>query len=222
MTFVTGTDTEVGKTIVTAAIAARLQARGARVAVYKPTQAGTSAGAGDIDVVRQLTGIRDVSEGIRLTQPMAPVAAAAQSGGHLPNIHQHVAVINHLASTFDRVLVEGSGGLLVQLDHEGSTLADLHQATTAAGEAVVVCRSGLGTLNHTALTLEALERRDVPVTGVVLGSWPTNPSEIELSNRSHLSAVGVPLLGGIPQGAGELLPSEFRDRAPTWLTSAEV
>lgn len=105
ITFVTGTDTDVRKTITTAALASVLQAHGRTVAVYKPAQAGTSDGQGDIDVVRRLAGLEDVHEGIRLPDPMAPVAAAARAQVLLPPAQHHVAAVQHLAATHDHTLV---------------------------------------------------------------------------------------------------------------------
>jgi len=215
--FVTGTDTEVGKTIATAALAAALSARGLTVAIYKPTQAGTDDGQGDIDVVRRLTGIEDVREGVRLVHPMAPVAAAARAGVRLPQAREHIAAIQRLAATRDHVLVEGAGGLLVSLDEDGRTLADIAASVAADCAAVVVCRSGLGTLNHTELTLEALGRRGIRVAGVVIGSWPPQPTEIELGNRDYLDRHEVLLIGAIPAGAAGLPQPEFRASAQDWL-----
>jgi len=205
---VTGTDTGVGKTITTAALAVAL---GPSVAVYKPTQAGLDAGLGDIDVVRRLAGIDTVSEGIRLPHPMAPVAAADRAGVRLPPASAHRARIAALADTHEHVLVEGAGGLLVELDHEGHVLPDLAPGAAA----VVVCRSGLGTLNHTALTCEALAHRGVPLHGLVIGSWPAAPSEIERDNRVLLERRG--LVGAIPEGA-PTRPT-FRTDALSWLTA---
>jgi dethiobiotin synthetase len=214
--FVTGTDTGVGKTIVTAALAAVLMTAGRSVAVYKPTQAGLEDGGGDIDVVRRLAGV-EVREGIRLPDPMAPVAAAQRAGVALPLAAEHVATIRRLAAAHDHTLVEGAGGVLVQLDGDGRTLADIAVATTAETTgAIVVCRAALGTLNHTELTVEALVRRGVVVTGLVIGSWPREPTEVDLSNREYLSRHAVPLLGAVPERAGGLDPSEFAPAAPGW------
>ena len=223
---VTGTDTGVGKTVVTAALAAGLIARGETVAVYKPTQAGLENGRGDVDVVRELAGVTTAVEGIRLAHPMAPVAAARRAGTTLPELAEHAARVADLAADHDHVLVEGAGGLLVELDGRGRTLADL--ATALAAPAVVVCRSGLGTLNHTALTVEALARRRIPLTGLVLGAWRAAPSEIEWSNRAALERLqgAVPhracgaLLGAVPEAAGRLDPARFRAEAPGWLMAA--
>ena len=218
--FVTGTDTGVGKTIATAALAAALVARGRAVAVYKPAQAGTDDGQGDIDVVRRLAGLSDVHEGIRLADAMAPVAAAARAGVRLPSAHDHAAAIRHLAAARDHTLVEGAGGLLVALDKDGRTLADIAMASGPSAAAVIVCRSGLGTLNHTELTIEALTRRGITIHGLVIGSWPGHPTEIDTSNRDHLSGRAVPVIGIIPEGAGTLAPAEFATSAAGWFKAS--
>jgi dethiobiotin synthetase len=215
--FVTGTDTDVGKTVATAALAAALQAGGAAVACYKPVQAGTCDGQGDIDVIRRLGGPALAREGIRLAEPMAPAAAAAIAGVTLPEAARHVTAIARLAGAHDHVLVEGSGGLLVRLDSGGATLADLAAALAPRAAAILVCRSGLGTLNHTELTIEALARRQIPVAGILIGSWPREPTAIDLSNREYLGALRVPLLGALPERAAALGAAVFRARAPRWL-----
>ena len=110
----------------------------------------------------------------------------------------------------DLVLVEGSGGVLVELDGQQHTIADLaRELQGRAGEdvgTVVVTRPDLGTLNHTLLTLEALHHRGVRVSGVVLGSWPAHPDPVQESNRDYLadlpdvSGHHIPLLGAVPAG----------------------
>ncbi len=112
-------------------------------------------------------------------------------------------------------LVEGSGGLLVRLG-EGFTLADV--VAPYAVRWVVVARPGLGTLNHTELTVEALRHRGQDVLGIVLGSWPADPGLAEQHNLLDLPRVtGVPLLGRIPAGAPHLPVREFRRGALDWL-----
>ena len=221
---VTGTDTGVGKTVTTAALAAvlggRRPARARQVAVYKPTQTGVLPGeAGDIGVVTALTGVRSVSEGVRLPDPMAPVAAADRAGVALPGLDRHLARVRQSARGHDHVLVEGAGGVLVRLDRAGRTLADLAAALGPDAAVVVVCRSGLGALNHTELTLEALRRRQLRIAGLVIGSWPARPDGVDLSNRDYLAAMDVPLIGRIPEGAGLLGPGAFVDEAPGWFQS---
>lgn len=215
--FVTGTDTDVGKTVTTAALAAALTADGRSVAVYKPAQAGTDAnGDGDIDTIRRLTGLTAVGEGARLPEPMAPVAAATRAGVTLPPARAHLDAIRALAERHDHTLVEGAGGLLVHLDHDGNTLADLAAALPdGLSSTVVVCRSGLGTLNHTDLVLEALARRRVTTAGLVIGSWPVEPTDVELDNRAELSRRAA-VLGAVPEASGDLAPHRFRELAPAW------
>ena len=111
--------------------------------------------------------------------------------------------------------MEGAGGLLVELDPDGGTLADLGSLLAAAF--VLVARPALGTLNHTALTLEALAARDLQVLGVVLGSWPANPGFVHHSNREALESLLVPFLGALPEQASGLSPATFRAGAAAWL-----
>jgi dethiobiotin synthetase len=220
--FVTGTDTGVGKTVATAAIAVALATRsahsttaGTTVAVDKPTQTGMLPGEpGDIQEVQRLAGVDSVTEGIRLRAAMAPVAAAAREAAALPTVHEHAARIRRLSQIHDRVLVEGAGGLLVQLDGAGRTLADLAATFASQATVIVVCRSGL---NHTELTLEALSRRGLHIAGLIIGSWPHHPDDIDLDNSRYLSSLGIPLLGAVPQDSSLLDPYEFRARAPAWL-----
>jgi len=212
---VTGTDTDVGKTIVTAAIAATLQSRGSSSVVYKPTQTGVVDDEhGDVAVIEQLAGVPGY-DGVRLQAAMAPRPAAALEDASLPALGDHVAQVRRLQESFDVVLVEGAGGVLVELTEAGDTIATLARELDAP--AVVVVRSALGTLNHTALTLEALQRRGVRPLGVVIGSWPVAPDFVEMSNRADFEVGAVTLLGAIPAGAGLLSRDKFVAGAPGWL-----
>lgn len=212
---VSGTDTDVGKTIVTAAIAATMRSSGRTVVVYKPTQTGVNdAEPGDVAVIARLTGVPGY-DGVRLRAAMAPRPAAVPEDASLPTLADHAARIHRLHESFDVVLVEGAGGLLVELTEAGDTIATLAGELDSA--VVVVVRSALGTLNHTALTLEALQARDVQPLGLVIGSWPATPSCVELSNRAAFEAGAVSLLGAIPAGAGVLPRAEFVAGAPGWL-----
>ncbi len=202
---VTGTDTGVGKTVVSAALATLALADGLRVTYVKPVQTGLVAGEpGDADDVRRLAGLADVHEFVRLPDPLAPDVAAEHAGVALPTMAAVAARIGSLTDR-DLLLVEGAGGLLVRLDGEGGTLADL--ALALGGAVVVVARAGLGTLNATALTCEALRTRGVPCLGVVVGAAPAAETA-GLAERSNLSSLpryaGVPLLGGAPDGLGAL------------------
>ena len=212
---VTGTDTGVGKTITTAALAALLRGTGRRVAVYKPCQSGAAAGDSDTAEIGRLAGGVTTETGVVLQEPLAPVAAAAVDGTPLPRVAAHADRVRELAADHDHVLVEGAGGLLVALDSDGGTLAELGSILAAAF--VLVARPALGTLNHTALTLEALAARDLLVLGVLLGSWPRTPDVVHFSNRQVLGSLRVPFLGALPEHAADLSPADFRAGATAWL-----
>jgi dethiobiotin synthetase len=123
-----------------------------------------------------------------------------------------------LATEHDLVLIEGAGGLLVRFDDEGSTLADA--ARLLAAPVLVVTPAGLGTLNTTALTSEALRTRGLECLGVVVGSMPAEPDLAARCNLADLPvAAGAPLLGAVPAGAGALEPADFRARARSWLAA---
>jgi dethiobiotin synthetase len=214
---VTGTDTGVGKTITTAALTAALQGRGRSVAVYKPCQSGAAAGDSDTTEIVRLTGLPTAETGVVLQEPLAPVAAAAVDGKALPPLPAHADRIRELAASHDHVLVEGAGGLLVELDSAGGTLAELGALLAPAAAFVLVARPALGTLNHTALSLEALLHRGLRVLGVVLGSWPGDPDLVHQSNRQVLQSWHAPFLGAIPERASELSPAVFRADAAAWL-----
>jgi dethiobiotin synthetase len=216
---VTGTDTDVGKTIVTAAIAASAQAAGLRVAVIKPGQTGTAGGGStDIEVINRLAAPHTARTLASFPEPLAPLAAAKVANLPPLELYEVVDTLRAESARHDLVLVEGAGGLLVPMgvrpSGEAWTLADL--ATTLGVSTIVVSRAGLGTLNHTALTLEALARRGVPV-GVVLGAWPAEP---ELVHWANLSEMLPHLVGALPDGAGAMEPGVFRRSAPGWLTPA--
>ncbi|GAA5041050.1 dethiobiotin synthetase [Thermocatellispora tengchongensis] len=206
---ISGTDTGVGKTVVTAAVAALARERGASVAVVKPAQTGVREGEpGDLDEVIRLSGVSTTFELARFPDPLSPAAAARVSG--LPPLSLDAAAgrIAELAESHRLVLVEGAGGLLVRFDEEGATIADL--ARTLRAPVLVVARAALGTLNHTALTLEAMAGRGIDLAGVVIGSWPAEPGLAERCNVADLEMLAArPLAGALPEGAGGLDRAAF-------------
>ena len=221
---ITGTDTEIGKTVTTAAVAAALRSQGQRVHVVKPTQTGLAPGEpGDVAEVARLAGPVDTHEFVRLPDPLAPDVASRVAGQPIPAVGAHAERIAQLARSgaADVVLVEGAGGLLVRLDTGGGTLADLAIALRDGGirvGTIVVARDDLGTLNHTELTLEALRARDLDLVGVVVGSAHAEPDLAQRTNLDELAALtGGRLLGVIPAGSAALDPQRFRDLAPSWV-----
>ncbi len=213
---VTGTDTGVGKTIVTAALAGLASARGARVAVVKPVQTGVATDEpGDLEDIRRLAGIDDLHEIARFPDPLAPATAARRANLPAPAVAQLAGRIRGLVDR-DLVLVEGAGGLLVHLDASGGTLADL--AGELCAPAIVVARAGLGTLNASALTCEALAARGVDCLGLVIGAWPAAPDLAAISNLDDLPTyTGRRVLGRLPEGSGTLAPEAFLEVAKAGL-----
>ena len=157
--FVTATDTGVGKTFITAALAMALRARGRDVAVLKPVQSGATSTdpAGDA----ALLGADCV---YTFAAPLAPLVAARAEGRTIEP-GPILARAEELAREHELLLLEGAGGLLTPLA-EGFDLADL--AVAIGLPLIVVARAGLGTVNHTLLTIEAARRRELEIAGVVL------------------------------------------------------
>lgn len=214
---ITGTGTEVGKTVTTAAVAACALAAGRSVAVLKAAQTGVGPGErGDADEVARLAGAVTTSELARFPEPLAPATAARRAGLAPVRPYDVVEAAQKLAAEHDLVLVEGAGGLLVRFDETGGTLADAAAALRAP--VLVVATAGLGTLNTTELTARELRFRGVELLGVVIGGWPGSPDLAMRCNVSDLPEVaGAPLLGALPMGVGALPPAAFRAAAPGWL-----
>jgi dethiobiotin synthetase len=217
---VTGTGTGVGKTIATAALAVRAASEGS-VVVVKPVQTGVGPGStepGDAEVVHGLTGC-EVQELTALDDPLAPDTAARLRGVSIPPVSEHADRIRVLAESHDTVVVEGAGGLLVRLDTDGGTLLDLAAELShdVPLEVLVVVGAGLGTLNHTELTVGALRSRGLEPAGLVVGSWPARPGLAERCNLDDLPRVTrVPVVAVIPGGAGSLAGPAFREAAEGW------
>ena len=214
---VTGTGTGVGKTVATAAIASLALAAGRRVAVVKPAQTGVADGEpGDVDEIIRLVELprSDTYELARFTAPLAPASAARLAGVSPIDVAVAAERVARLAASYDLVLVEGAGGLLVRFDDSGdggpaTTMASL--AGLLAAPVLVVAAPGLGTLNQTALTLEALDHRDLQLAGVVVGAWPAEPDLATRSNVADLETLaGRPLSGVLPQRMGALAFADFR------------
>lgn len=214
---ITGTNTEVGKTVTTAAVAAAALAAGRSVAVLKAAQTGVRPDErGDADEVARLAGPVTAAELARYPEPLAPGTAARRAGMAPVHPHDVAEAAAKLATEHDLVLVEGAGGLLVRFDPAGGTLADV--AALLGAPVLLVASAGLGTLNIAELSARELRRRDVELAGVVIGSWPAEPDLACRCNIADLPEVsGAPLLGALPEGAGSLDPGAFRTAAPGWL-----
>jgi dethiobiotin synthetase len=190
--FVTATDTGVGKTVVAAAILAALRARGERVAAFKPVLTGTDEPVDpdwppDDALLAAAAGMRaeDVAPA-RFGPPVSPHLAAQLAGRPLDPAALRAAFARRAAQA-GVVVAEGVGGLLVPLAPD-YLLRDL--ARDLALPLVIAARPGLGTINHTLLTLAAARSAQLRVAGVVLTPWPDAPSAIERDNRATIAQLG--------------------------------
>ncbi|MET7773913.1 dethiobiotin synthase [Nocardia sp. NPDC005366] len=213
---VTGTSTGVGKTVVTAAVAATAAAEGRSVAVCKPAQTGVAPGEpGDLAEITRLSGVTGTLELARYPDPLAPDTAARRCGQPLLTLRDAAAAIDGLRDA-DLTLVEGAGGLLVRLGE--FTVIELARELDAP--VLVVAAAGLGTLNHSELTTRALDVAGVRCAGLVIGAWPADPDLASECNRTDLPRVtGVELVGAIPDGAGAWGRQRFTEAAPGWFTA---
>jgi dethiobiotin synthetase len=189
--FVTGTGTEVGKTVVAAAIARTHVQRGERVAVFKPAVSGLSdGGEPDHELLRRAAGSAQSDEQIapyRYAPPVSPHLGAELSGDVIDPARLRAAAVE-AASGADLLVVEGVGGFLVPLTL-GYLLRDF--ARDLALPVVIAAPPGLGTINHTLLTVEAVRSVGLEVLAVVLTPWPETPGEVERSNREAIERLGA-------------------------------
>ncbi len=201
--FITGTDTGVGKTIVSAALARMLHDKGVKVGVMKPVTSGclsspTGLVSADAELLAWAAGVNVTAEvtPYLLREPLAPSAAAEIEHIRI-EFSRILAAFHRIAEQCDFVIVEGAGGLMVPLSG-GLLVADLIKLL--ALPLLVVARPDLGTINHTVLTTFAARQLEINIRGVVISGYPETPSLAE-STAPHLidSLAGVPLLGRFPQ-----------------------
>ncbi len=206
--FVTGTDTGVGKTVVACALVRALRAAGVDAGAMKPVETGVGPeGPLDAQALREAAGGSDPLDDVcpqRFALPAAPtVAARAES--RTVALGELDAAFDRLAARHAQMVVEGAGGLLVPLT-DALDMADLAARWSLA--VVVVARAALGTINHTLLTLEALERRGLPLAGVVISHAGGRLSAPDAANLEALRDALGPRLGGeVPPLAPGALPA---------------
>lgn len=200
--FVTGTDTEVGKSVLAAAICAALVERGQNVAAFKPVVTGLDEPPGpfghDHDLLARAAG------GGRPADEVAPYRFGPPASPHLAAESEGVAVepaelvsrAREAAASADVLVAEGVGGLLVPLT-TGYLVRDL--AVDLALPVLVAARTGLGTINHALLTVEAARAGGLALAGVVMTPWPDDPSAMERSNRVTVERLGRVAVHGLPR-----------------------
>ncbi len=188
--FVTGTGTEVGKTVVAAVIARTHAAAGETVAVFKPAVSGLEeAGEPDHALLRRAAGSGQSDDEIapyRYWAPASPHLGAELAGERIDPARLRKAALA-AASRGDLLVCEGVGGFLVPLTL-GYLIRDL--ARDLGVPVVIAAAAGLGTINHSLLTLEAIRAVGLEVSAVVLTPWPAEPGEVEASNREAIQRLG--------------------------------
>jgi dethiobiotin synthetase len=204
---VSATDTGVGKTVLAAALIAALRARGERVVALKPAVTGLDEPEPGVPADHELLGAcAGMSPALVAPHRFGPAASphlAARLAGLTIDVPALVAAAR--ATAADALIVEGVGGLLVPL----APGWDVRAFAAALGLPVVIAaRPGLGTINHTLLTLEAARAAGLDVRAVVLTPWPAAPSLVERSNRETIAELGGLPVAGLPP-VGPLTPDRL-------------
>lgn len=199
--FVTGTGTEVGKTVLAAVLARSLATAGHGVAVFKPAVTGLEEGGEpDHELLRRAAGSAQDDAEIapyRYGPPASPHLAAARAGGRIER-DRLLAAACAAGEAGDALVCEGVGGLLVPLSLSPRYL--VRDLAVDLGLPVLVASSpGLGTINHTLLTVEAARAAGLEVAAVVLTPWPERPGEVEESNRETIGALGEVRVETLPR-----------------------
>jgi dethiobiotin synthetase len=205
--FVTGTDTGVGKTVVAASIVATLRVRGEAVRAFKPVVTGTDEPdpdwPADHELLASTAGMDPAAVTPVLFGPaVSPHLAAELAGTPI----DPAALLAHARSLGEPLIAEGVGGLLVPIT-SGYAIRDL--ARDLGLPLVVVARPGLGTINHTLLTIEAARAVGLEVRYVVLSPWPHDPSAMERSNRQTIERLGGVPVHGLPPVTPATLPTDL-------------
>lgn len=203
--FICGTDTGVGKTLVTGSLLSFLNQKGIRAGGFKPLESGCAPVKGmkrhlkraDAEFLKKMGEMEEPLDWINpyyFKEPLAPGIAAQREGKRISFSHIKKS-LNRLQKKYDLILVEGAGGLLVPVQGLKTNL-DLIQFLKLP--VVVVSRLGLGTINHTLLTLEHLKKNHILILGVILNQTEPTKNLASQTNPSILKKYKVPLLGIVP------------------------
>lgn len=202
--FITGTDTGIGKTVVTTGLVAALQQQGYDIGAMKPFQSGAVESsnrllAPDLEFIlktTELTANYDLMNPVRLSLPLAPSVAAELEGVEI-NIEEVEAAYKRLQKEYQALIVEGAGGLMVPLA-ENFLIPDLIKLFSLP--VVVVARPNLGTINHTVLTVKAARQLGLEVIGVIINGLKENKAGLAEETNPELieELADIPVLGTVP------------------------
>ncbi|MDQ0216741.1 dethiobiotin synthetase [Oikeobacillus pervagus] len=201
--FLTGTDTDIGKTVVTTLLASFFKEHGLQFFPYKPIQSGAIEQDGkliapDPDMYRLVMGNQNEEDfnTYLLKKPSSPHLAAELEGVHF-DFSLINEKINSLRDTYDGVIVEGAGGLYVPIKKDGYSMIDWIENLKVP--TILVARAGLGTINHTVLSIEAMQKREIPIAGLILNHVYDEDETIEKDNVQMIQKLtNVPIIGTVP------------------------
>ena len=207
--FITGTDTGVGKTVITAALAALLTRQGQAVCVYKPVQTGAQTPE-DLKTIKTLTGLTHLATHCSYCFDTPATPSVADREGMI-RVEQLQTDFERLQKKYDAVLVEGAGGIHVPITND-TRMVDLMQ--TFGLPVIIVVRPGLGTINHTLLSVEALQAHKIPVHGVVVSGYPISTDDLAITTlpqifRQWLSGLPLALVPQWDLQPGSLNPDSL-------------
>src|SRR3954454_25006404 len=200
--FVTATDTGVGKTVLAAAVCAALAERGERVAAFKPVVTGIDEEPDewprDHELLARVATVRQKPSDVAPLSygPAVSPHLAAEMAGDSIEPHELAAAARGAAEDADALVCEGVGGILVPLT-PGYLVRDL--AVELDLPVIIAARSGLGTINHTLLTIEAARAVGLDVAGVVMTPWPEDPDAMVRSNKATIERFGNVEVVGLPR-----------------------
>jgi len=206
--FITGTDTDVGKTYFTALLLRALRNRGVNAVGMKPISCDALSDVATIAAASDYTGSLTDLNPVSFDQPLAPLTAAVLAGTQV-DLGPIFSTFNRLKETYSSVIVEGAGGWLVPILPD-YFIADL--AIDLEIPVLIVVDNKLGALNHTLLTVDSLQRRGVPCAGIVLNNRIANDSPAASTNRAILETLlPIPIRAELFPGQTELDLSDFED-----------
>lgn len=199
--FVSGTDTDVGKTYVTAGLAATFRDMGVDVGVMKPFAAGESQKKGfkseDVKIIANAAHVDDPEE--LLNPQFFPIAASPYTAWKnlkmKPKISSVIASFKTLSSIHSTMLVEGMGGMMTPI-LEDYFVTDLIKEMGIP--TVIVTRTRVGTINHTVMTVMMCEKYDIPIKGIIINDFDSDGYDVRELTRDLKNLTGVPVLGSLP------------------------
>lgn len=200
--FITGTDTDVGKTIVTAGIASAVKSKGISTGVFKPVQTGSYQVnneflSPDIEFVKSVDSDILTKVSYNFKEPVAPSLAASLEGVEI-NPCKIKEDYENFKKICDFVIVEGAGGLLTPIKEDFSMRDSVKYLNLPL---IIVARPNLGTINHTLLTIEAAKSKNIKIIGIIISGYPSETKDLAIKNAPEMieRLSGEKIIGILPK-----------------------